>query len=220
MSVSIASFKNLVAPDVLPCPDPIVEREVKLVIDDFCRKTNILQRDFQLDVDSLDIDSDMQNAIDFDISQYAHELRPVTLMELYIDSAPYLPQLRNIKSTITNWDLVSNDRVKYFWIPNDHTVRLFDMSANDTSVWMRITVKPRSDATTVDDLLWEDWSEAIVAGAKWRILSMPGKEWTEPRAGEHFRREYRKYFAQAKAYLLRGGTGVYEESVKWKSFEF
>lgn len=217
-STNITAFKYLVAPDVLPCPDPMVNREVISTINEFCKKTNILQRDFELSVDSNDIDTELQNCIDFDISEYSRDLRPSSVLEMLVDSNEYIPQLRNIRNTITNWSAVSDERIKYFWIPNYHTIRVFDMSSNDNNIWMRISVKPKTTATTVDEELYENWSEAIVAGAKWRIMSMPGKEWSNPEHADYYRREYRKYLSQAKAYITRGGTGIHQESVHWKSF--
>ena len=51
MATNITEFKKLVAPDILACPDLIVNREILTVILDFCTKTNILQRDFQIDLE-------------------------------------------------------------------------------------------------------------------------------------------------------------------------
>jgi hypothetical protein len=214
----ITEFKKLVAPDVLPCPDPMVNREVLSIMLEFCKKTNILQRDFELEVDSDEIDTDLQDSIDFDISEWSNDLRPVAVLEIQIDGTSFLPVSRNIRNTHTDFDGSNDARVRYFWIPNDHTIRVFDLNANLSRIWLNISVKPLRNATEVDDTLLEDWSEAIVAGAKWKLLSAPGKEWSDPVAGEFYRREYRKYLSQAKAQVLRGATGVYQETVQWKSF--
>jgi len=218
MTTLISEFKNLVAPDVLTCPDPLVNREVISVLLDFCKKTNILQRDFELEIDEDDIDADLQDSIDFDISEYSNDLRPVRILELMIDGNKYVPHSRNMRTTHTEFTSSTDDRLKFFWIPNDHTLRVFNLSSNMSNIWFNISVKPLRTATSVDDFLFEDWSEAIVAGAKWKILAQPGKEWTDPPAAEYYRREWRKYLSQAKAQTLMGATGVYQESIRWKEF--
>jgi hypothetical protein len=217
MATDISEFKNLVAVDVLPCPDPIVNREVVSVLLDFCKKSNILTHEFELDVNTNDIDSTMQNSIDFDISAYSTNLRPVTLLELMVGSTQYIPHQRDIRNTISNFSMVKDENYKYFWIVDEDTIRLFDMSTADSILWMRIAFKPLRTATTVDDALFEDWSEAIVAGAKWKILTMPGKDWSDPKTGDFYRREYRRYLSQAKQKTLKGGSGQ-SEKVNWQSF--
>jgi hypothetical protein len=217
-TINISEFKNLVAPDVLPCPDPIVNRETLTCILDFCKKTNILQRDFQIDIEDDEIDEDMQNSLEFDISEFANDLRPVSLLELMVDANGYVPVARNIRNTGSHFQGRNDERVKYFWIPNNHSIRIFDMAASNSKVWMNISVKPLRNATVVDEELFEDWSEAIVSGAKSQLMAQPGKDWTDEAMSEYYRRVYRKYISQAKAYIERGRSGVYQETIKWKSF--
>ena len=226
-TTNISELKQLVKPDVLSCPDPIINREILSVLLDFCKKTNILQREFELDIDSGDIDTDIQNCIDFDISEYSRDLRPVTILEIMIDGVKYVPYKRNIRNTLTDFEsidtgagsIVSMDgRFKYFWVPNNHTIRVFDMTSSMSKIYFKMSVKPLRTATTVDTDLFEDWSEALVAGAKFRILKMPGQVWTDgPSAGD-YRREYRKYLSQAKQQAMAGGTSVHQETIKWKEF--
>lgn len=216
--VQITEFKNLIAADVMPCPDPMVNREVMSIMLDFCSRTNVLQRDFQLEIDSDEIDADLQDSIDFDISEWSNDLRPVTVLELMIDSNSFVPAARNIRNTHSEFEGVNDVRVKYFWIPNDHTVRVFDLSTNLSNIWMNIAVKPLRAATEVDDSLFEDYSEAIVAGAKWKLMGQTGKEWSDPKGAEVYRKEYRRKLSQTKAKILRASTGVYQETVQWKSF--
>lgn len=217
MATEITEIKNLVAPDVLPCPDPIVTREVTSAILDFCKKSNVLQREFEIALDVDDIDEDMQNAIDIDIEEYAPDLRMVLLLELMVDANAYIPFMRNIRSTITNYTYIQDEDYKYFWLPDNKTVRLFDMKSTDRNVWMKASFKPLRTITEIDDFLFEDWSEAYVAYAKWKILSMPNKDWTDQRTADFYRSEYRKYLSQAKQATIKGGSGQ-SERVNWKSF--
>ena len=227
MATNISEIKQLVLPDVLSCPEPIVNREVLTVILDFCKKTNILQREFQLEIDSSDIDTDISNCIDFDISEHSRDLRPVSILEMIIDSQPYIPFKRNVRNTITNWDSIEtgvgssmsdDERFKHYWVPDNHTIRVFDMVASMSYIYFNISVKPLRTATTVDDALFEDWSEALVSGAKYRILTMPGKDWSDAQAAIDYKRDYRKYLSQAKRESMTGGTDISQEQIKWKSF--
>jgi len=226
-TTNITEIKNLVLPDVLSCPEPIVNREVLTVILDFCKKTNILQREFELSIDEGDIDTDIQNCIDFDISEHSRNLRPVVLLEMMIDGVLYVPFKRNIRNTLTNFEHItgaagtpvhSDTRFKYYWTPNNHTIRVYEMDANMSTIYFKMSVKPLRDATVIDTDLFEDWSEALVAGAKERILKQPGKVWTDLEASFIYKREYRKYTSQAKKAAISGGTSTHQELTKWKEF--
>ncbi len=217
MATEIVEIKKLVAPDVLPCPDPIVEREVISTILDFCKKSHVLQREFEVELDTDDIDTEMQDSIDVDIEEFAPDLRMVTLLELMVDSTAYIPYKRDIRTTVTNYTYVKDEDYKYFWTPDNTTIRLYDMDENDSVVWIKASFKPLRNADEIDDFLFEDWSEALVAGAKWKILTMRNKEWTDLNTGQFYRAEYRKYLSQAKQSVIRGGSG-YSDTVNWKSF--
>ncbi len=217
MATEISEIKRLVAPDVLLCPDPIIDREVRSMILDFCVKSNILQREFEIELDTDDIDTEMQDAIDINIEEFSEDLRMVTLLEIMVDSNVYIPHKRNIMTTITNYDYVKDETYKYFWLPDNRNVRLFDMSVNDSVVWMKASFKPLRTVDEIDDFLFEDWSEALVAGAKWKILVMPGKEWSDAKMASFYNSEYRKYLARAKQAVIRGSSG-YSDTVNWKSF--
>jgi hypothetical protein len=213
----ISEFKKLVSPDVLPCPDPIVNREVVSTLLEFCKKTYQLTREFELDIDTDDIDSDLQDSIDLDISEHADNLRPVALVELMVDTTEYIPHKRDIRTTVTNFSSLKDDNYKYYWIPENYLIRLFDMGTANEKIWMKLALKPLRSATEVDDHIFEDWSEAIVAGAKFKLLSMPGKDWSDSEGARYYRSEWRKYLSQAKKATLKGGT-AYAEGVNWKSF--
>ncbi|NIT57171.1 MAG: hypothetical protein GWN00_13340 [Aliifodinibius sp.] len=217
MAVEIVEVKRLVAPDVMPCPDPIIEREVISTILDFCKKSNVLQREFEVELDVDDIDDEMQNCIDINIEEFAGDLRLVSLLELMVDANAYIPYKRDIRTTITNYDYVKDEEYKYYWLPDNRNIRLFDMKVTDSLVWMKASFKPLRTLDEIDDFLFEDWSEGLVAGAKWKILSMPNKEWTDFKTASYYRSEYRRYLSQAKQAVVRGASG-YSDRVNWKSF--
>jgi hypothetical protein len=47
---------------------------------------------------------------------------------------------------------------------------------------LSVVLKPTRDSTKGPDFLFEDYYEAICAGAKGRLMLMKGKDWTDPQA--------------------------------------
>ena len=216
---TIKEFKALVAPDVLSCPDTIINREVVSVLLEFCQKTNILTREMTLEIDTDDIDADLQDAIDFDIHPYINDLRPITVLDLMVDSAIYVPKKRLIQQTHSNWAYIKEDGTKFYTVPEDHLIRVFDMSTSDRNIYMKVACKPKRDVTEVDDFLLEDHAEAIIAGAKFKLLAMPGKEWSDGKSALFYRAEWRKYLSQAKSEAINNLPG-FTDRVNPVDFEY
>jgi hypothetical protein len=51
-----------------------------------------------------------------------------------------------------------------------------------TNVTLTVALKPTRDSTKGPDFLFEDYYEAICAGAKGRLMLTKGKSWTDPQA--------------------------------------
>jgi hypothetical protein len=219
MATALSEFKKLIAPDVYPCPDPFVERELLSALIEFCRKTNIIVREFNLEIDSTDIDSDLQDSIDFDIAEFADDtIRPVQILDLMVDTTYLEPKLKNIQSTITNWETIKENNVQYFWWVNNTNLRLFDIDSDASNLYLKVSYAPVRTATTVEDEIFNEWSEAIVAGTKHKLMSMPGKEWTDAGAAQFYLSEWRKYLSQAKRYQAKEGS-PYAQQIYWRSQE-
>jgi hypothetical protein len=58
----------------------------------------------------------------------------------------------------------------------------------------------------VDDLLYKDFLDTIVAGVKYRIMAMPGKEWTNLTAADVNYRLWRRGLSRAKIIAEKGRT--------------
>lgn len=211
MATTIATFKKYVATDVLPCPDPIVEREILNTIIEFCEKTHIMQREFSytFDTDSDDLtelDDEYQNAIDVDLSEHLSSERLVSVLAFNLDGVAKWPEYRNVTATISDnlWENLHDDNYIYFSMPNNNTLRVYDRETSDTELYIALAVKPTRSATSVQDFLLEDWLDPIVAGTKARILGMHGKEWSNPKAALMYKLEYRRGISRARAMALKG----------------
>jgi len=218
MTTALAEFVKLVAPDVIPCPSPIVEREVTGAIIEFCEKSDILTKEFNVELNSDDIDTDTQDSIDIVVGEYLGDTyRPVSIIGIMIDSVPYIPESREIMNTIEYWDTVKEQSVKYFHFVDNYLLRLYDMSTSDSYAYIKMTVKPLRTSTTFADVLYEDYAETIAAGAKYRILSNANKEWSNSKMMEINYRKWRRGLSRAKMRRNKNFTHV-SQHANWRSF--
>ena len=218
MTTALSEFTKLVAPDVIPTPNIVVNRETVGAIIEFCDKSDILTKEFNVTLDSDDIDSDTQNSIDVVIGEYLGDVyRPASIIKLMVDSTPFTPESREIINTITNWASVKEDGVKYFHFIDNYRLRLYDMSTSDTDLYIKLTVKPLRTALTFDDVLFEDYSETIACGAKYRILSNADETLSNPRMMDIMYRKWRRGLSRAKMRRKKNFTHV-SAHANWRSF--
>ncbi len=68
-------------------------------------------------------------------------------------------------------------------IENDGTTIDFDgKAATDYDMAVYVSLKPLRNATALPDILYNDWYQSIAAGAKVKLMVMPEKPWTNPKA--------------------------------------
>lgn len=218
MATAFATFKKYIAPDVMPCPDPIIERELIGTIIDFCKLTHVVTKDFNVELDYNDIDADYQDSIDIDLNEYFTNYRPVSVIRINIDGVDYVPKYKEILNDIDAWETsVEEDGVKFFYFMSNSTMRIYDMATSDSNMYLRMSLKPERDITEVEDEnLYEDHLETIIAGVKDRILKMPGKPWTNQTAARQSYIDWRRGVSKARSMFDKGYTNnpqtVYPQS--------
>ena len=69
---------------------------------------------------------------------------------------------------------------------------------------MRVELKPTRDSTSVEDVIFEDWVEAIAAGALVRLQMSPAKPYTLPNAAAINQQIYMAKTNEARQRAIRG----------------
>lgn len=118
----------------------------------------------------------------------------------YEPSMPSDAQVRFVKSIMLNnreIDPASEDRILYymrsafsatgsplfFYMLNDMSFRVLPKpTVNDDGQIMnvRTVFVPKLGSTVFDSNLIERYAETLIAGAKWKLMEMPGKPWSNP----------------------------------------
>lgn len=71
---------------------------------------------------------------------------------------------------------------------------------NDAGSVLRVlaVLAPQRDAEQIPDYLFNQWRDALVYGAKARMLESPTQPWANPQASQHFRNLYNRELRRAK----------------------
>lgn len=182
MSYTLTNLINEVLPDVIGCPQPLVEAVVRNVLNEFCG-TGILNKGFKHDALSTD-PATPNDHIDITTPVAMALYHPVDILWMKIDGVTWEAQRRIITDDLDDIDLVEIDGVK-FWYPSSATnIIMYPFSeAIDCQVYIQMSFKPGPTGTfllasVLDDRFYEEWHEVIASGAKARLLVMPKKAWS------------------------------------------
>ena len=89
-----------------------------------------------------------------------------------------------------------------FWlvpVPNETKV---------SSTVLRVQLKPTHQSTACDDDVMNDYRDAIVAGALFRLLRLPSKEWTDFAGAQVYGSLFSEYIVNAERRARHADEGV------------
>lgn len=184
-----------VLPEVVGCPDVTIERALRDAAVELCTRGYAWVVEQGADTIAVDDDEFLLELPSrtrlvgvLSIKAGATELIAATREDL--DATPV-----DWRSSAGNWGYTwsSGGAVRLVGVPDEAR----------TSVWARFAVAPTLESTEIPDELGNRWYQALVAGAKSRLMLMQGTPWWNPElAAIHLStfmrgvREARLFFAQ------------------------
>lgn len=197
-------FYPYILPEVIGCPDPVVDQAISRTAIDFCEKSLILQRDH----DPITVIANVQ---DYDFEPPTGYLVQKIMKAWYKQNelVPFTPdQISDAFAYRRKIDGVTPNKTEPLRIfqKDERTFSLHPWPVETVveAVTMRVALKPTRAATTVDDAIYEDWLEAIVAGALAKLQMSPGKPYSVPNAAVLNQQIYMQKLNEARQKAIRG----------------
>lgn len=177
MSTAHSAFLDYVLPHVPGCTNEMALQEIKNTIIDFCEKSLILQADH-------DPVTAIVGQIDYDLEPPKDRL-VVRVMkawykgQLLEEMAPDDIDTPSVYNQQSGYHVHRGDPLQFF----QKEARTFSVYPipNETvkqSITLRVALKPTRSATTIDDLIYEEYAETIGSGAISRLALSPGKPYS------------------------------------------
>lgn len=165
-----------VAIDVPGCPDPTIERAVRRAVILFLERTHWLARTAA----PIDIPSGAA-ARTFGSPLIGAGERVLRIQQAWInDKQIPVVSPSEISDELPDWktatgtpQYIVQERPDQYWVVPAATAIM------TAALRLKISVAPTEAAADVDDIVLIRWRDAIAAGAKARLLAMPGKQWSD-----------------------------------------
>lgn len=173
------AFLDYVLPQVPGATNEMALLEIKNTIIDFCEKSLILQTD-------LDPITTIPNISEYDLEPPSERL-VVQIMKMWFKGVNldpraldeiYTPSAFNTRSGA----LVEKSDPRFYYQKDARTFSVYPIpNVRDVaSITLRVALKPTRSATTIDDLIYEEYAETIGHGAITRLALSPDKPYTNP----------------------------------------
>ena len=195
---TLDDFKPYIRPEVPGVDEISLENHIRMVINEFCDKTWVIQKGITHDVDPSDIDHEMNGSVTVGLSGYARNLRPVWLVQLLVDGEEWNVHYIDLVNDTPDLDIIRGGRRKVFHFPGQTSVRVAPLD-RACRLFLRLAFKPSPAATTFDDVLLHDWVKGIAAGVKSELMFIPERPWSNARMAEYYAVQFRREISEAKA---------------------
>lgn len=177
---SLDVFMSRLLTSVPGCPDPLAKQALLDSAIEFCEETSIVQ-----------VTSEPQDTVAltsvYDVDLPSQQ-RVSTTLKAWYGTKPLVPaatsQIDNILAFVESaggetaevgepsaYYEIAPGQIAIYPVPQNSLVRGFSA---------RVATKPTRNATSVDDVLYHDWAEAIVGGATARLAATPNQMFTNP----------------------------------------
>ena len=189
---NLSDLIPLVRERVHNCPDPVIETAIKWAARDFCRQTHVWTYNGTINLvggqsaltftppAGTNVVSWRYLAIDEDGTQLTVLDRP-EWREVRSDSNPRFVYFENILRPIFDAEPEANLPLRY-----------------------EVAVMPDSGSTGVDDQIVNTWGDMVAAGARYKLLTQPDRNWSDPQAANLDLGEYRQGINDAKQHIHKG----------------
>uniref|UniRef100_A0A6M3XP30 Tail tubular protein n=1 Tax=viral metagenome TaxID=1070528 RepID=A0A6M3XP30_9ZZZZ len=206
MATAITEISKRVQPDVIGCPKIMVDRAVVDSIIRFCEDTYVLERGFEHDVETADVTAADNDSVTVTLSDYGITEKPLSVTEFRIDGGLWETSYIELLNDLDDLSIIAIQGAKFFNFPSDTNIKFYGIDAQDQTFYIKLSLCPLITMTTIDDFIYRRWRKAIESGARWELMSMPRKDWSDPIGAITNRSAYNDGVADAKISKDKGYT--------------
>jgi len=176
----ISSILDLVLSDVPGVPDPLAERWLRRAVYEFLQRSQVWRQPHQpinlrKDLVEYQLDTPVQTQIDTVINV------KISGFQKFAEIDYYLPDR----------DLINLRAIPTTDVKNGMTLDL-------------VLVTDPSCDSELDCRVYDDWAEYMAHGAKWKLMTIRGKDWSSEDGAKYHEREFKRGVNRAYHQALRG----------------
>lgn len=192
MAKQASLFLKEIIPFVPACPDFTAETNVMSAAIKFCEDTQV----YQFDMDPI---STIANVGGYDLEPPSGTTVDRIFSVVY-DGVPLEPVSKRLMAERVPKRTLYTGKPKYYLKDSSSTLILGPIPSDTLtgSLEVCLVLKPSRTTSSLPDELFDDYYEAILRLSLYRLLSMPGKDWSNPQAAKEQYALYRAELQRAE----------------------
>lgn len=201
MSVELTAFINGISPHVSGCPESLIINTVRDAIIRLCGDVTVWRDDIPAGNITILVD-------DYTITAPA-STEIVSVVSLQYDETEIYPQTEEVLDGVdSGWRAGISGRPSAFvhYAPNRIKFNRIPNATIVGGLVARVALKPTRTATTVEDVLYNDWRECIEHGALERLFRIPKKAWSDINLAAYHGKHFSFHINKAKNRIISGNT--------------
>lgn len=211
MTEAIASWESKITPYVPNLAYPAFLNAVRDAAIDFCERSEIWRES----LDRIDVVAD-EESVDLAVpaALYAEIVGIGNVKYKEADAAdtqfrnldPYSKIQENL-SSYGSWEFQTSTQPNGHYLGEDKTTLYFYKIPTVESLLgllVEVILKPDKTCTTLPDLLWNNWEQAIADGAKGILLGQNAQPWFNPQLAGVWMSAFERKIEEAKAVRYHG----------------
>jgi hypothetical protein len=137
--------------------------------------------------------------------------RVLKVLEAWVNGEPLIPKTQaDISRLMPNWQLDRGNLPQYFNSVGGRTqVRVFPTPLNppaNAALLFRVAYAPSINSPRLDDSLANEHFEALMSGAKARLMAMANKAWTSAQLAVYHGEKFQNAIVDKRIELMHGGV--------------
>lgn len=204
-TLAFSSVTPRIIPYATGCPIPVAEIAIREAAIEFCELSYAWRADMTaINVVSGTSSYSLASALPVAGSEV------VQLLVVRYDGVE-LPPLVNVdvrSEYPEHPDTVNTSPALYYQFTDPQTIDLVPVPDTNITGGLEIfaVLRPARTATGMDQSVLTKWSSVIELGALYRLLSMPEKNWSNPKQADHYGHRFMAQCAAANAQARKGYT--------------
>jgi hypothetical protein len=203
--MATVKYETLFA-DILPmvqgCPDPLIINAIRAAVIEFCEKTGAYQVELEpITTISGTYEYDLEAPTGYNV----HKIVWLTYEGNDLETST--PTL--VEQNYSNWR-ASTGTPEVYVKASQNLFQLIPVpdSTRASSVRLRAQLKPNRASTSCDSAILDDYRDAIVNGALFRILRIPSRDWSDLQASILYSKLYQEGVLDAERRARGADSGV------------
>ena len=174
----MASFESLL-PEIIPvvpgCTDTLIEQNLRAAPIELCEKTEV----YQLELDPV---TTVQNIFEYDLEPPSGTSVHKIIWMTYDGEDLEAITTALLEQRKPKWRQSGYEGRPEYFVKQSPSLFYVAPVPNETKasgLLLRVALKPTHTATSCDDDVMNDYRDTIINGTIFRLLRLPGREWTD-----------------------------------------